>query len=78
MDFIKFSSGWVTEETGGDEGSPPLFAAFICLGSFILERGLESLGPRGEKVAPATSALLGRRASQELRDSVEVSEWKRD
>lgn len=51
MDFIKFSSEWVTEKTGGDEGSHPLFAAFICLSSFIPARGLWSSGPRGEKVA---------------------------
>lgn len=40
VDFIKFSSGWVTEKTGGDQGSHPLFAAFICPSSFILTRGL--------------------------------------
>lgn len=51
VDFIKFSSEWVTEKTGGDEGSHPLFAAFICLSSFIPARGLWSSGPRGEKVA---------------------------
>lgn len=39
VDFIKFSSGWVTEKTGGDEGSHPLFAAFIFLSSFIPARG---------------------------------------
>lgn len=51
VDFIKFSSEWVTEKTGGDEGSHPLFAAFICLSSFIPARELWSSGPRGEKVA---------------------------
>lgn len=51
VDFIKFSSEWVTEKTGGDEGSHPLFAAFIRLSSFIPARGLWSSGPRGEKVA---------------------------
>lgn len=40
VDVIKFSSGWVMEKTGGDEGSHPLFAAFICLSSFIPARGL--------------------------------------
>lgn len=42
VDFIKFSSGWVTKKTGGDQGSHPLFAAFICLSSFIPARGLRS------------------------------------
>lgn len=42
VDFIKFSSGWVMEKTGGDQGSHPLFAAFICLSSFIPTRGLRS------------------------------------
>lgn len=62
VDFIKFSSGWVTEKTGGDQGSHPLFAAFICLSSFIPVRGLWSLGPHGEKVAqvplPSLSTVL--------------------
>lgn len=30
VDFIKFSSGWVIEKTGGDQGSHPFLAAFIC------------------------------------------------
>ena len=42
VDFIKFSSGWVTEKTGGDQESHPLFAAFICLYSFIPTKGLWS------------------------------------
>lgn len=59
VDFIKFSSGWVTEKRGKDQGSHQLFPAFICLLSFIPSGGLQLLGPHGEKVAQELVPFFG-------------------
>lgn len=63
VDFIKFSSGWVMEKRGGDQGNHPLFPAFICPSSFIPTGGLWLLGPRGEKAAEEPLPSFGHGAS---------------
>lgn len=77
VDFIKFSSGWVTEKTGGDQGSHPLFSAFICLFSFIPTRGLRLLGACGEKVSQEPLPSLGHCVSWQLPDSIWRSESRK-
>ena len=70
VDFIKFSSGWVMEKTGGDQGSHSPLCCFHLSFLFPSCKGTVAVGSTRWKGSPGTSALFGHCVSGQLPDSI--------